>query len=244
MKQFDPVLARLATELRSGPRDSSLRRVTPGVEPVLRRNDFARPYTRQNGRKCFGRAFFQLNTARRNIARRHAYAVADRGQRSQHIGASWVEQRLLGKRARRDETHDVARYQRLRPASLLGFFGGFDLLGDGDALTRLDQPRQIPFRRMDRYAAHRDGRALVLPPAGQRDVQHARRNFRVFEEQFEEVAHTIEQQAIAGLGLETQVLFDHRGSCGRHAARRPNRMRSDSIFPRSRFPLLPQRTFR
>jgi hypothetical protein len=50
----------------------------------------------------------------------------------------------------------------------------------------------------------------MLAPAGQRDVEHLRRP-RIVEEQLEKIAHAIEQQAIARLGLEREILRHHRG---------------------------------
>ena len=57
---------------------------------------------------------------------------------------------------------------------------------------------------MDRHAAHRDRLAVILAARGQRDVEAGRRDLGVVEEQFEEVAHAVEEQSIAGLRLERQ----------------------------------------
>ena len=66
---------------------------------------------------------------------------------------------------------------------------------------------------MDRDAAHRDRFAKVRAALRQRDVEAGRGNLGVLEEQFEKVAHAIEQQGVAGLFLETLVLRHHRGGC-------------------------------
>ena len=54
--------------------------------------------------------------------------------------------------------------------------------------------RRPPRSTLDRSSAASD----VYKRQGQRDVQHLRGLPRVFEEQFEEIAHAVEQQAIAG----------------------------------------------
>src|SRR5690606_13981320 len=97
----------------------------------------------------------------------------------------------------------------------------FDLLGDGDAAAGLDQTRKVAFRRMDRHTAHRDRRAVVLAAAGERDVEHLAGGLRIVEEQLEEIAHAVEQQAIARLALEREILRHHRRGGGRvgHRAR-------------------------
>ena len=64
---------------------------------------------------------------------------------------------------------------------------------------------------MDRHAAHRDRLAAVGAALGQRDVEAGRGGLGVVEEQFEEIAHAIEQQGVAGLVLEALVLRHHRG---------------------------------
>jgi len=51
----------------------------------------------------------------------------------------------------------------------------------------------------------------VLAPRGQRDVEDRGGLFGVIEEQLEEVAHPVEEQAIAGLLAQREVLGHHRG---------------------------------
>ena len=140
--------------------------------------------------------------------RRHSPAYDYLRQRDEHIVAPGIKQRLLGQRAGRHVSHDVARHERLAPARLR-LRRGFGLLGNGDAMARLDQPREIALRAMDRHPAHRDRRAIMLAPAGQRDVERGRRRFGIIEEEFEEIAHAVEEQAILCLGLERQILRHH-----------------------------------
>ena len=66
---------------------------------------------------------------------------------------------------------------------------------------------------MDRHAAHRDRLAVGLAALGQSDVEACRGGLGVVEEQFEEIAHPVEQQGVAGLGLEPPVLLHHRSGC-------------------------------
>ena len=64
---------------------------------------------------------------------------------------------------------------------------------------------------MHGHAAHRDRLAGVRSALGERDVEAGRRRLRIVEEQFEEVAHPVEQQGVARLLLEAVVLGHHRG---------------------------------
>ena len=112
--------------------------------------------------------------------------------------ASWprgFEQGLLGQRARRDDPDDRAVDHRLGRRALARFGRALDLLGDGDAVAGPDQPREIGLGGVDRHAAHRDRLAVMLAARGQRDVERRRGGPGVVEEQFEEIAHPVEQQA-------------------------------------------------
>ena len=46
------------------------------------------------------------------------------------------------------------------------------------------------------------------------DIERGAGDLRIVEEQLEEIAHPVEQQAILGLGLERQILGHHRGGGG------------------------------
>ena len=63
---------------------------------------------------------------------------------------------------------------------------------------------------MDRHAAHRHRLPAILAALGERDVEAGRGMLRVVEEQLEEIAHPVEQQGVARLGLEAVILRHHR----------------------------------
>ena len=63
------------------------------------------------------------------------------------LAADEFEQGLLGQRAGRDEPDDGAFDQRFRAARLSRFCRAFRLLGDGDPMSGLDQPREVRIRR-------------------------------------------------------------------------------------------------
>ena len=80
-----------------------------------------------------------------------------------------------------------------------------------------DQPGEIAFRRMDRDSAHRHRLAAIGAALGQRDVEAGRGGLGIVEEQLEEIAHPVEQQRVARLGLEAMILRHHRRLLGRVA---------------------------
>ncbi len=114
-------------------------------------------------------------------------------------------------------TRTMARLTTDLAPRLLRLGRALDLLGDGDAVAGADQPGEIGFGGVDRHAAHRDRRALMLAARGQRDVEAGRGDLRIVEEQFEEVAHPVEEQrssasafsarycAIIGVGVAAGV---------------------------------------
>src|SRR3546814_2105518 len=92
------------------------------------------------------------------------------------------------------------------------------LLGDRDAMPRPDESREIGFGRMDGNAAHRHRRPAMLAARRQRDVERRCGRLCIVEEQLEEIAHAIEEQAIARPFLERPILRHHR-RCGPRGGR-------------------------
>ena len=103
---------------------------------------------------------------------------------------------------------DFPFHDRLRPA-LFRFGGVFNLLADGNLEALADQARKIGVGGVNGHTAHRYIVALVGAALGQRDIQRSRRLDRIVEEQFVEVAHAIEQQAIGLLLFDREVLRHH-----------------------------------
>jgi hypothetical protein len=191
------------------------RRARNGIEravrPAFRRHDFASPEAGERRAQPVGSALLQLHPPGRDVAGSNADHSAQLANRRQHIGPPRLEQRLLGQRPGGDEAHDIARHQCFRAAALLRLCRAFDLLGDGNPAAGLDQPREVALRRVHRHPAHRDRLAAVLAAAGEGNVEHLRGHLGIVEEQLEEIAHPVEQQAILRLRLQREVLGHHRG---------------------------------
>ena len=136
-------------------------------------------------------------------------ARADLLHRDHQARAARLEQPLLGNRAGRDQPHDLAPHDRLR-SPLLRLRRIFELLADGDAMAERDQTVEIVVGALDRDAAHADVFALVLAALGQHDAERPARDLRVVEEQFVEIAHPVEEQAIGIGGLDLEILRHHR----------------------------------
>ena len=122
--------------------------------------------------------------------------------------------------------------------SLLDAFGAallrlrriLDLLAHRDAKARRDQLVQILVRAHHRHAAHRDVGAVVLAAPGQHDVECARRDLGVLEEQLVEIAHPVEQEAIRVGRLDLQILFHHwRDDCIADSERHGGPLDGDSV---------------
>ncbi len=71
---------------------------------------------------------------------------------------------------------------------------------------------------MHGHPAHRHGFAVMFAARGQRDVEHAGGDPGILEEQFEEIAHAVEQQRVACLALEREILLHHRSGLAGHEA--------------------------
>ena len=175
----------------------------------LRQQDFARRQPCQRRRDVGGRQRLGGEFAGREIEPAQRQIALALGQRGEKVVSSCIEQRLLGQRARRHDAHDAALHRRLA-GTLLRLGRVLHLLANGDAESRADQLRQIGLGRVHRHAAHRDVLALVLAALGERDVERARSEGRVLEEQLVEIAHPVKEQAIGMLALDRKVLRHHR----------------------------------
>ena len=125
--------------------------------------------------------------------------------------ASGLEEIILGQRARREETDDVALHHCLG-APLPCLRRVFQLLADSDPVSHADQFLQIGVCRMDGHPAHGDILALVLAALGQRDAERIRGNFGILEKKLVEIAHPEEQQT-ARIGLLEHQELRHDGRC-------------------------------
>ncbi|MHC2948546.1 hypothetical protein ACVIJX_005694 [Bradyrhizobium diazoefficiens] len=169
---------------------------------------------RQRCGELAARAFRHHEFGGRDVDPCEPEAVAAGGRagardRQQVIVGARIEQRVLGQRAGRDQPHHAAAHHALVAARFRG--GGIlGLLADRDPVAGRDQAVQIILGALDRNAAHRDVRALVLAALGQHDAERLGGDLGVLEEQFVEVAHPVEQQQALMRRLDLQVLFHHR----------------------------------
>jgi hypothetical protein len=121
------------------------------------------------------------------------------------VQPAWIKEAVIGEGAGGDDAGDLTADE---PA--LGLAGVLDLVADGDAVAGFEQLLEVDFQRVVREAGHRD----LAVPGGQGDVEDARDDLGVVEEEFVEVAGPEEQEhaGVALLGLP--VLLHHRGSHG------------------------------
>ena len=123
--------------------------------------------------------------------------------RPRHAGQEVVLLRAelcVDRGARRQHARDFALHQ------LLGHARVFHLLADGDLEALADELGDVVVGRVIRHAAHGDGRALFLVARGQRDLQLARGDHGVLEEELVEVAQAKEQKRAGMLFLDRGVL--------------------------------------
>ena len=180
----------------------------------IRADDLARLQPRELDSEPLLRRLHHGEAACRDVDRRDAvergrFAGLATRHRDEQAGAAGFEQALLGDGSGRDEAHDIALHHRL-VAALLGLGRVLGLLADGDAMAGGDQALEIVIGTLDRHAAHRDVVALVLAALGQNDAERARGDLGIPEEQFVEIAHPVEQQAVRIGGLDLDVLRHHR----------------------------------
>ncbi len=181
----------------------------------VRHDDLARLEPRDLRREADAVAFGEPEFAGRDVeeGEGEAHIVAGRrgarpDERDEVIVAPRVEQRILGQRARGDETHHVAPHHALRSA-LLRLRRVLHLLAHGDAMAERNEPVEIFVGALDRHAAHRDVHSQMLAALGQHDAERPARDLGVLEEHLVEIAHPVKEQAIRIGGLDLEILLHH-----------------------------------
>ena len=163
----------------------------------------------ERGAVAFGDAEFagrNINPGQREtILACGATAARERGE---IIVALGVEERIFGQRSGRDQPDNVAAHHAFG-AAFSRLRRIFELLADRDAIAERDQSMQIFIGALDRHAAHRNVGPEMLAAFGQHDTKRARGDFGIIEEQFVEVAHPVEQQAIRIGRLDLDILLHH-----------------------------------
>src|SRR5260370_34947885 len=123
------------------------------------------------------------------------------GHGSEKIVFASVEDGDVRSGTRRYDTYHLAAHE------LFARTGQFHLHADGDLEARADQARDIAFGGVIRNAAHGNGLALFAVARGERDLQLARGDDRVFVEQFVEIAEAEEQQRVRVARLDGVILL-------------------------------------
>ena len=182
------------------------------VKPV-RYDQFTGRNARQCSRQTRRRDRFGLEVAGRHICPGQAEFTLRIGQRSQIVMAARIQQVVFCQGARRDDTHHVPGHQ-LVTLALACLLRGLGLFANRDLEAFADQLRQITLMTVDRHPAHRNIRTVMTAPLGQRDIQRRRCGHRVVKEQFVEITHTIEQQAIRMGLFDAEILGHHRRGGG------------------------------
>ena len=142
--------------------------------------------------------------AGRQIERGKAGGVSGAGHAGQKVVFLRAQMRV-GRGSRREHARDLALHQ------LLGQPRIFHLLADGDLESFANQFGNVVFRRVIRHAAHGNGGALFFVARGERDLQFARGDHCVFEEQLVEVAQAEEQER-AGMFFLDRGILPHQWS--------------------------------
>ncbi len=149
------------------------------------------------------RKFCRSKLASRKIQRRKAYAITHRRHRRQKIVLLGV-QRRIGRRPGSDHTRHLTTHQFGRQPRV------FHLFADRDLVTAADQFRDVSLGRVVRHATHGNRHALFFVPRSQRNLQLARRQYRVIEEKLVEIPQPEKQQSVGMLFLDGGILPHQR----------------------------------
>ncbi len=141
--------------------------------------------------------------ASREIERRESHSIARARHAAQEVVLLGAEMRV-GSGARREHPRDLALHQLLGDSRVL------HLLADGDLESFANELGDVILSRVVGDTAHGYRNALLLVARGQRDLQFARGDHGVFEEQFVEIAETKEDERI-GVFFFDRGILPHQG---------------------------------
>src|SRR5260370_14802922 len=133
------------------------------------------------------------------------------GDRSEKIICARVEHGYVRSRAGGDDADDFAADDLFAGAGLL------HLVADGDLESGADEARDVAVSGVIGNAAHRNRLALFAIARGQRNLQFARGQQRVFVEEFVEIAEAEEQQRVRVARFDRVVLL-HQGRSEEHTS--------------------------
>jgi len=157
--------------------------------------------------------FTDAETPTRQIGPGQTKAGLATRHRHQQRVATFLQQRFVGDRTRRDDAHHLALDQSLGQRRITNLFA------DRHRLAECDQPRQIALIGMYRHTRHRNRLPGGAAALGQGDIQQARRLAGVVVEQLVKIAHAEEQQDVRVLRLGGEELLHQRGMFGRRGVR-------------------------
>ena len=115
-----------------------------------------------------------------------------------------VEHRRVGHGSRRHDAGHIAVDQC--PPSVQTA----DLLADGDFVPSRDEPSDVAVRRVVWNSGHRNADALAHLPAGEHDVQDARRGFCIVLERLVEISEAEEEDGVRKSLLDLEILAANR----------------------------------
>ena len=164
-------------------------------DEAFRRDDLCRPDAFERRRQLLERDFAQPEFAAGEVEPGEAGLQTRRAQGEQQHVALVVEQRGIGQRTRRDDARNGAFDRSLARRRIA------DLFADHDRFAEFHEASQVLLDRVIRNAGHLDRLSRALSACCQGDVEQACGLFRIFEEEFVEVAHAIEEQKAGVLCL-------------------------------------------
>ncbi len=133
--------------------------------------------------------------------RRVTLVPPDRRQKAVFIT---LEQFGVGNRPRRVGSDDFAAHQTLGRRRVL------DLLGNRNPVPGGQEFAEVAVEGVMRHPAHRRLDLVVVTAPGQGDAEDRGGGLSIFEEQFVEITHPVEQEGRARLFLEVEILTKHR----------------------------------
>ena len=145
-----------------------------------------------------------LERAGRDVEKGQSRFLSAEIQRGEPVVLARAQQVVVVGQARRDEFRHAAAHE------LFGELRVFELVADRGLVARVHQLGQVVLQRVVGDAGHFDEAAVSGGLARKHDAQHAAGRERIFAVGLVEVADPVQQDGFGILGLDLEVLPEHR----------------------------------
>ena len=170
-------------------------------------HDFLRRERGNEGSDIAGAALRHLECSRGHVQKRRTALVLGECQAGQEV-MFLLFQHVF---AECNSGGDHFRYASFHQCPVAHQFRVLQLVTDRDLVAGTDEARKILFYGVMRKSCHRNGLFVAIRPLGLHQSENLAHENRIIRVCLVEVSHPVKQDCFRMLGLDSKILFEHRG---------------------------------